>query len=118
MKGGGRRYIHLGEAGIVRNTVYRALVLSYLPLLSAPASVYAGLADNGGSFTIAALPDTQNYVETAADALLFSQQTQWIADQVNVDGNPRNIQFVTHCLEEQLRQNGIRNNGDCSHFGA
>ena len=48
------------------------------------------------SFTIVALPDTQNYVNDSNDTLLFNQQTQWIADQIQVDGNPRNIQFVTH----------------------
>jgi hypothetical protein len=47
-------------------------------------------------FTIVALPDTQNYVNSATNAPLFTQQTQWIANQIQVAGNPRNIQFVTH----------------------
>ncbi len=47
-------------------------------------------------FTIVALPDTQNYVNNVNNAPLFTQQTQWIADQVQNAGNPRNIQFVTH----------------------
>ncbi len=46
-------------------------------------------------FTIVALPDTQNYSNNASNALLFTQQTQWIANQVT-GSNPRNIQFVTH----------------------
>ncbi len=46
-------------------------------------------------FTIVALPDTQNYVTSAANAQLFTQQTQWIVDQINA-GNPDNIVFVTH----------------------
>lgn len=46
-------------------------------------------------FTIVALPDTQNYVNNVANAPLFTQQTQWIADQYT-GANPRNIQFVTH----------------------
>lgn len=29
-------------------------------------------------------------------AELFTQQTQWIADQIQLGGNPRNIQFVSH----------------------
>ena len=47
-------------------------------------------------FTLVALPDTQNYANDSSNALLFTQQTQWIADQVQNQGNPRNIQFVTH----------------------
>ncbi|MCG8450506.1 MAG: DNRLRE domain-containing protein [Pirellulales bacterium] len=47
-------------------------------------------------FTVVALPDTQNYVNNASNAPLFTQQTQWIADQIQTAGNPRNIQFVTH----------------------
>jgi hypothetical protein len=47
-------------------------------------------------FTIVALPDTQNYVNNANNAVLFTQQTQWIADEIQTAGNPRNIQFVTH----------------------
>ena len=47
-------------------------------------------------FTIVALPDTQNYVNSLSNTPLFLQQTQWIADQVQIAGNPRNIQFVTH----------------------
>ena len=48
------------------------------------------------SFTIVALPDTQNYARDFNNAALFAQQTEWIADQVQASGNPRNIQFVTH----------------------
>ncbi|TWT32290.1 Calcineurin-like phosphoesterase [Posidoniimonas corsicana] len=48
------------------------------------------------SFTVVALPDTQNYVNSSSNAPLFTQQTEWIADQVQSAGNPRNIQFVTH----------------------
>ena len=47
------------------------------------------------TFTIVALPDTQNYVNSSANAPLFTQQTQWIVDQVN-GGNPANFVFVTH----------------------
>ncbi|MEO1497398.1 MAG: DNRLRE domain-containing protein [Planctomycetota bacterium] len=50
----------------------------------------------GQSFTVVALPDTQNYVNSSSNAPLFTQQTQWVADQIQIDGNPRNIQFVTH----------------------
>lgn len=46
-------------------------------------------------FTIVALPDTQNYVNNPSNAGLFTQQTQWIADEVT-GINTRNIQFVTH----------------------
>ena len=54
------------------------------------------LAWAGDPFTIVALPDSQDYVGSAALAPLFKQQTQWIADQIQSPGNPRNIRFVTH----------------------
>lgn len=48
------------------------------------------------SFTFIALPDTQSYVNNATTAAVFTQQTQWVADQIQIQGNPRNIQFVSH----------------------
>ncbi|MAY73161.1 MAG: hypothetical protein CMJ31_00270 [Phycisphaerae bacterium] len=48
------------------------------------------------SFSVVALPDTQNYVNSSANAPLFTIQTQWIADQIQRHGNPRNIVFTTH----------------------
>lgn len=60
-------------------------------VMFAVGSVYADDA-----FTIAVLPDTQNYVIDETNASLFTQQTQWISDQVQLAGNPQNIQFVTH----------------------
>jgi hypothetical protein len=51
-------------------------------------------ADN--SFTLVVLPDTQNYVRASATAGLFTQQTEWIAAEIEQRGNPRNIQFVSH----------------------
>lgn len=61
------------------------------------AALLANVATAGAeSFTIVALPDTQNYANNASNAPLFTQQTQWIADQIQTGGNPRNIQFVTH----------------------
>lgn len=47
-------------------------------------------------FTIVALPDTQHYVNDIDNAPLFTQQTQWIAEEALNAGNSRNIQFVTH----------------------
>ena len=47
-------------------------------------------------FTLVALPDTQNYVNDFNNWAFFTQQTQWIANQIQNEGNPRNIQFVTH----------------------
>lgn len=58
---------------------------------SAAASVWGSTA-----FTLVALPDTQNYVNNASNAPLFTQQTQWIRDEIQTAGNPRNIQFVSH----------------------
>ena len=55
-----------------------------------------GVVGAGQPFTLVTLPDTQNYTEEPSNRPLFSQQTQWIADQVELAGNPRNIQFVTH----------------------
>ena len=57
---------------------------------------FAAGASGNTPFTIVALPDTQNYSNNASNALLFNQQTQWIADEIQTAGNPRNIQFVTH----------------------
>lgn len=47
-------------------------------------------------FTLVVLPDTQNYTEFPANRPLFAQETQWLADQILQEGNPRNIQFVSH----------------------
>lgn len=47
------------------------------------------------TFTVIALPDTQYYSKYAANAPIFTNQTQWIAGQVK-NGNPRNIVFVSH----------------------
>jgi len=57
----------------------------------------AGLASSAVAqpFSIIVLPDTQNYSNNASNAPLFTQQTQWIADQVQ-GTNPDNIVFVTH----------------------
>ncbi len=63
---------------------------------AALCSVLVERTNAADSFTIVALPDTQNYVNNSANAGLFTQQTQWIADQILIHGNPRNIQFVTH----------------------
>lgn len=60
------------------------------------ASLAIPIARAQTSFTFVALPDTQNYVKNASTAPLFTQQTQWIADQIQNQGNPRNIQFVSH----------------------
>ena len=65
-------------------------------LLLAAALLVVTAEANGEPFTVVVLPDTQNYVNSSSNAPLFTQQTQWIADQVNVEGNPRNIQFVSH----------------------
>ncbi|MEM9083756.1 MAG: metallophosphoesterase, partial [Planctomycetota bacterium] len=59
------------------------------------ASVLGG-SSWGEPFSIVALPDTQNYVTNAANALLFTKQTQWVADERLLNGNTRNIVFVTH----------------------
>ena len=47
-------------------------------------------------FTLAVLPDTQNYVDDLLTYSHFTAQTQWIADQIELESNPRNIQFVSH----------------------
>jgi hypothetical protein len=60
------------------------------------ALALAAAAQAQTPFAIVALPDTQNYSNSEANAPLFTQQTQWIADQILVEGNPRNIAFVTH----------------------
>lgn len=49
----------------------------------------SGQFSSAGSFTIVALPDTQNYSDTS---LVPAQQTQWIVDNIAT----RNIAFVTH----------------------
>jgi len=58
--------------------------------------IVTAVAAANDSFTIIALPDTQNYVNSSGNAPLFTQQTRWITDEINLNGNPRNIRFVTH----------------------
>ena len=43
-------------------------------------------------FTIVVLPDTQHYADSAANAGIYTSQTQWIVDNVLTE----NIVFVTH----------------------
>ncbi|QDT67868.1 Calcineurin-like phosphoesterase [Planctomycetes bacterium MalM25] len=75
----------------------KAWLSAALPLASLAAILLSGRASRANeSFSIVALPDTQNYVNNFNNAALFAQQTQWIADQVQTAGNPRNLQFVTH----------------------
>jgi hypothetical protein len=66
------------------------------------------------NFTFAVIPDTQYYIRDPALSGLFTEQTEWIAAQIEQQGNPRNIQFVSHVgdivnngsdLEEWLRAN-------------
>ena len=66
--------------------------MGMIPLLA----IGSGAVHAQNQATIIALPDTQNYVINATNAALFTQQTQWIADEILVNGNPRNIRFVTH----------------------
>jgi hypothetical protein len=47
---------------------------------------------SGDEFTIVVLPDTQNYCEFPENAHIFTEQTQWIVDNIGT----RNIVFVTH----------------------
>lgn len=72
----------------------RTACLSGLVLANLLALPFASRAND--PFTIVALPDTQNYARDFDNAVLFEQQTAWIADQVLASGNPRNLQFVTH----------------------
>lgn len=75
---------------------YRSINLAVLATLAALSPVVApSLVQADDSFTIVALPDTQNYVRRSSNAGLFTQQTQWIRDEVT-GSNDRNIQFVTH----------------------
>lgn len=59
----------------------------------APLSKLSGRQE---TFTIVVIPDTQHYSANATLAPLFTNQTQWIADEITIHGNPRNIVFVTH----------------------
>jgi hypothetical protein len=56
---------------------------------------FALLAQGAEPFTLVVLPDTQNYVNSAANAPIFTAQTQWIRDHIEA-GNERNIAFVSH----------------------
>jgi hypothetical protein len=47
-------------------------------------------------FSIVVLPDTQYYSKYQENVYLFANQTQWIADEIEKRGNPRNIAFVSH----------------------
>jgi hypothetical protein len=68
--------------------------LSTLVLLSA-LSTLTGSALGQDAFSIVVLPDTQNYVNSSANAPIFTAQTQWIRNQIE-SGNPRNVAFVSH----------------------
>lgn len=46
------------------------------------------------SFCIVVMPDTQHYPERYPP--LYTNQSQWIADQIEIHGNPLNIVFVAH----------------------
>lgn len=59
------------------------LIIGTLFSLISPHNAHAS------SFTIVALPDTQNYAESST---IPAQQTQWIVDNLSA----RNIAFVTH----------------------
>ena len=47
------------------------------------------------AFSLVVLPDTQNYVNSATNAPIFTAQTQWIRTHIE-SGNDRNIGFVSH----------------------
>ena len=78
--------MHVRESLYVERVIYLAIV----------ASTCAGTIHADNHFSFVALPDTQNYVNSVENAPLFTQQTQWVADQIQSAGNPRNIQFVSH----------------------
>ncbi|TCO70060.1 metallophosphoesterase [Rhodovulum euryhalinum] len=68
-------------------------------VISATAADGTALADNvrvrvagEGAYTIAILPDTQDYTSNGSITPTFAHMTQWLAD--NADG--KNIGFVTH----------------------
>lgn len=70
---------------------FTSLTASYLVL----SAVAAGPVLAQESFSLVVLPDTQNYVNGAATAPIFTSQTQWIRDEV-LGANTRNIAFVSH----------------------
>jgi hypothetical protein len=69
---------------------------SFLACTALATLSFCGHAVAQNTFSIIALPDTQNYVNNINNAALFTQQTQWISDQILNLGNPRNIKLVTH----------------------
>ncbi|MAE65540.1 MAG: hypothetical protein CMJ18_14815 [Phycisphaeraceae bacterium] len=76
---------------------HRSVAIRALGLIAAAFTIISpGQSRADCGFSMVALPDTQNYVNNVNHAPLFTQQTQWVADQILQDGNPRNIQFVSH----------------------
>lgn len=60
------------------------------------ALLFWGFSWANEAFTFVVLPDTQYYARSSDGSELFTGQTQWIAEQIQLEGNPRNIQFVSH----------------------
>jgi hypothetical protein len=54
--------------------------------------LFARFAQAASSFTVALVPDTQHYCETAQNSATFTAQTQWIVANVGA----RDIVFVAH----------------------
>mmetsp|Transcript_20072 Transcript_20072/g.37957 ORF Transcript_20072/g.37957 Transcript_20072/m.37957 type:complete len:427 (-) Transcript_20072:34-1314(-) len=73
------------------------------------------------TFAIVALPDTQYYSKYHEFAEHFTNQTEWIKDQVMNKGNPRNIVFVSHLgdvVHNVADQQWIRANASMSVLGS
>ena len=78
----------------VRTAVSRRSFLRTATLAAGGAALGQGCGDSGSkggdSFTVVALPDTQNYAKDHPE--IFMDQTRWIAD----NRDSLQIAFVTH----------------------
>jgi len=87
----------------------RRLLAVFLVVLLASGSLPAWAVEanpiSPGSWTMVLLPDTQNYCDTDARALIFNSQTQWIADHM-----------ASHEIKMVLHQGDVTNNNYTAQF--
>lgn len=104
-------------------TAHHSRLASGTPLDSQHAG-FSRLVSNkshevSAQFAIVALPDTQYYSANQSIAPIYTNQTQWIKDQVE-KGNPRNLVFVAglgDIVDEDLPDQWARANTSMSVLG-
>ena len=80
-----------GQSRITRSATSQSAVAQFAVAQSAVAQS-AATEVGTGDFTLAVLPDTQNYVSTSANRAIMGAQTQWLVD----NRAALNLAFVSH----------------------